>query len=595
MTDWKRQPSLYPLGVYATQEGISASFCSRQADCGIILYDKKSGKRLKKIPFSPNNRIGDVNYLELTGIDPAQISYLFYEGDSTKTDPFARAFIGRKAYGHKQEEDAIRACIPEENFDWEGDVPPRIPYEDCIGYLLHVRGFTKHKSSGVSHRGTFLGLSEKLPYLKELGVTTVELQPVYEYLEHRVVEAPGTPPGEAVMEYLNYWGYQEGFYYVPKAAYAAGEDPGREWKETIKAFHRNQMEVVMQFYFPDEVPLPYIPDILRYWVTQYHIDGFRLIGSRLTADWLMQDPILADTKIWCSSLDDRIFSNRKTKQFALYQDDFRYDICSFIKGDDGRLSKVLHHMRENPASFGRIHYLANYDGFTLMDSVSYERKHNEANGEENRDGRDGNETWNCGVEGVSRKRKIMELRKRQIKNALCLLFLSQATPLLFMGDEFGNSQKGNNNPYCQDNEITWLDWNDRERYEDIYQFTLSLIYLRKHHPILHQSKELRIMDYLSCGYPDVSYHGLAPWKPNLQGNSHYVGVMYCGKYAQDDTFYLALNMHWEDIVIALPKLPKELHWECILSTKEEAERIPGEEGSCIPARSVAIFMSFSKS
>jgi glycogen operon protein len=607
MTDCKR-PTLQGFpGVYATQEGISASFCSGQADCGILLYDKQTGKRLGKVPFPPENRIGDVHFIEINGVDSTQISYMFYEGERILPDPMARAFVGRKSYGSKQEESTLRAAIPSDDFEWEDDALPRIPYDEMVAYLLHVRGFTRHKSSGVSHGGTFAGMTEKLPYLKALGVTTVEVQPIYEFLEHRITEPQGKNDPDITMEYLDYWGYQKGFYYAPKAAYSAGSDPGAEWRETIKAFHLQHMEVVMQFYFPEDVPLPYIPDILRFWVTQYHIDGFRLIGSRIAPEWLLQDPILADTKIWCGEVSLPLFNrtnlstanqvNRSAsggddkKRFALYRNDFRYDMCRFLKGDEGSLERALHHMRENPQEYGRINFLTNYDGFTLMDMVSYERKHNEANGEENQDGRDGNETWNCGVEGPSRKRSVMELRKRQIKNALGLLFFSQAAPLLFMGDEFGNSQKGNNNPYCQDNDITWLNWSNLERYEDIYRFTLSLIYLRKHHPIFRQPAEMRIMDYLSCGYPDLSYHGVAPWKPNVNKNSHFVGVMYCGKYADDNSFYLAINMHWEDHTFLLPKLPKELHWEQILATAGEFSRIPSEEGAKVPSRSIAVFMS----
>jgi glycogen operon protein len=548
--------------------------------------------------------------MEITNVDPTGISYLFYEGDRTIPDPNARAFAGRKAYGCKQEENTLRACIPKEAFDWEQDERPRIPYEDTVAYLLHVRGFTKHKSSGVAHGGTFSGMKEKLPYLKGLGITTIEVQPIYEFLEHRVVEPTGKTDPESFMEYLNYWGYQKGFYYAPKAAYAAGSDPGAEWRETVKAIHRQHMEVIMQFYFPEDVPLPQIPDILRFWVTRYHIDGFRLIGNRLSTEWLLHDPLLADTKIWCSEINlpklsrgslpmtaqanVPLWDQDGKKRFALYQDDFRYDISRFLKGDEGSLEIALQHMRENPKEYGRIHYLSNYDGFTLMDMVSYEHKHNEANGEENRDGREGSETWNCGAEGPSRKRSVVELRKRQIKNALCLLFLSQATPLLFMGDEFGNSQKGNNNPYCQDNDITWLDWSNLERYEDIYQFTLSLIYLRKHHPILRRSAEMRIMDYLSCGYPDLSYHGVTPWKPNLHKSCRHIGVMYCGTYAEDNTFYLAVNMHWEAHTFLLPKLPKEQHWEQILTTVGEGSRIPDEEGIKVSGRSITIFISVIK-
>ena len=217
----------------------------------------------------------------------------------------------------------------------------------------------------------------------------------------------------------------------------------------------------------------------------------------------------------------------------------------------------------------------------MMDLVSYDEKHNEENGEHNRDGSDDNQSWNCGAEGPTRKKQVLSLRKRQYENAISMLFLSQATPRLFMGDEFGNSQKGNNNPYCQDNEITWLDWKDQVKGKDLYEFTTKMIAFRKAHPILHQPRELRMADYISCGYPDLSYHGSEAWRPGTGRSDRQIGMMFCGKYAiidrkrEDDFIYVAFNMHWESRPLALPKLPKGMEWRLEFSTWEEAGEMSG--------------------
>ena len=248
------------------------------------------------------------------------------------------------------------------------------------------------------------------------------------------------------------------------------------------------------------------------------------------------------------------------------------------------LDSVLYHMRHIPDQAGAIHYISNYYGFTLADLVSYDRKHNEHNGEENRDGNDYNCSWNCGEEGAARRKRTRQLRLRQMKNAMCLLLFSQSTPLLFMGDEFGNSQKGNNNPYCQDNAITWLDWEQGKKNKEILDFWKKLVAFRREHPILHPAKELRLMDYLACGYPDLSYHGQNAWQPRTDGCFRHIGIMFCGKYAQreeksDDTFlYLAMNMDWVGQELALPKLPKGMEWTKAFST-EETEDTKEEEKS----------------
>ncbi|MDR0949849.1 MAG: hypothetical protein LBM69_10090, partial [Lachnospiraceae bacterium] len=269
---FKETASVYPLGVHRISNGIHVAFCSAKSDCGLLLYDLKTGRLVEKIPFPLSQRIGDVHFMDLFEIDADHLSYQFYVDDTILADPYARAFSNRRRYGFYQDEADLRAYLPSSDFSWEDDQRPLIPYEDCICYQLHVRGFTKHKSSGVTNRGTFAGLVQKLPYLQALGITTVELQPIYEFLEARPPLNDPTILHSTEFPSLNYWGYQKGFYFAPKSAYAADHDACLEWKSTVKAFHAAGMELILQFYFPDDVPLSDIPDILHYWITEYHVD-----------------------------------------------------------------------------------------------------------------------------------------------------------------------------------------------------------------------------------------------------------------------------------------------------------------------------------
>lgn len=595
MTEYKMRIRPYPLGAHCEEEGIEFSFVSAKENCGIIIYNKETGKRMEKIPFDPKLRIGDVHYCFLTRYSASQISYQFYEEDRIVPDENAAVFVGGSSYGKERKLKDLKAGFVTEEFDWQGDRRPLIPYEDCICYLLHVRGFTRHPSSRVSSGGTFRGITEKLSYLQEIGITTVELQPAYEFFEIPCEEERMRGLPYAVREEelallspkkLNYWGYKKGYYYAPKASYAAG-DPGLEFKEMVREFHKRGMELIMQFYFPREITAGEIPEVLHYWLLEYHVDGFHLMGENLPADLFAQDPLLADCKLWYERFDEesshfnsyyRGEEKPIRRNLAVYQEDYLYTMRKFLKGDENMVNQALFQMRHNPQKCGRIHYMSNYHGMTLMDMVSYDRKHNEDNGEDNRDGNDCNCTWNCGEEGYSRRKKVISLRKRQLKNAMCLLLLSQSTPLIFMGDEFGNSQKGNNNPYCQDNAVAWLDWRDAERKADFLAFWKQLVAARKAHPILHLGQEMKIMDYIACGYPDLSYHGQNPWRPETESYSRCVGIMYCGKYArvdrtkEDDFFYAALNMHWEPHEFGLPKLPKGLKWEQYLTTYEEKRK-----------------------
>lgn len=622
MTERKHTIKPYPLGAYPEDGAIRFSFATSKKDCGVIVYDRKSGKRVHKIPFRQEDRMGNVycRYLEL---DPENIGYQFYESENIMPDLHAKGFLGRPAYGKVRKNQNRIAVFLKDNFDWEQDAHPMLPYQESICYCLHVRGFTMHTSSRVAHRGTFAGLIEKLDYLQEIGITTVELQPVCEFDEvpaegstqtsgDRITAAvPATEEKDSVCpgyRVLNYWGYQEGYYYAPKAAYAASDDPAEEFRQMVKEFHKRKMEVILQFYFPKGMDAAEIGNILRFWVLTYHVDGFHLMGEGVPAQMLAKDPALADTKLWYYSFDTSdIYTQVQSPEYrnlAEYRDDYLYTMRRFLKGDDNMLSGVLYEMRHIPSKMGRIHYLSNYYGFTLMDMVSYDHKHNEANGEGNRDGNDYNCSWNCGEEGISRKKKVLALRKKQLQNAFCMLMLTQSTPLIFMGDEFGNSELGNNNPYCQDNKVTWLNWQDMEKNREIFEFWKQMVTFRQKHPILHPEEELRIMDTLSCGYPDLSYHGQNAWRPQTESYNRHVGMMYCGKYAKnvsgkEDAFlYVAMNMHWEPQKLGFPKLPKGMEWKLVLATEKtqntltasDTEKQPKDQMiGVIPPRSIVVY------
>lgn len=589
----------YPLGVYFQSEGmhISAVFEQTDADgnqqeAGILLYDKRYRDGIR-IPFPEGNRIGNVYSMLLRGYQDRTCSYLFYQGEQVLQDPYSRRVDNPYRYGVIQKE--LPKCkVQDSDYDWEDDCPLRIPYEDAILYSLHVRGFTKHRSSEVKCRGTYAGIVEKIPYLQELGITSILLMPAYEFDEVLILENNSQPMTmeQAVTSYMqklpaegdtkakepayriNYWGYQKGLYYVPKSRYAYSKDAVREYKDMVKALHLSGIEVLMQFYFPTDVlPLDMIR-IMKYWVTEYHIDGFHVMGVNLPVDLFLQEPLLADTKILTEQDYQPAGEGYRTgcRYLGKMNEGFLYDMRRFLKGDANMINAFLYHIRNQNPETGIVNYMAKWDGFRLADLVSYDRKHNEANGEDNQDGNDYNCSWNCGVEGRSRKKSILDLRTRQMKNAMTLLFLSQGTPLIYSGDEFGNTQEGNNNPYCQDNAVGWIKWKQTGNGKELFDYTKMLIQLRKAHPILHSATPLKAMDTLSCGYPDISFHGKAAWRPDAGSANRTIGIMYCGYYGQmdgckDDTlFYIGINMHWEARYLGLPQPPKGKAWTMLSST-----------------------------
>ena len=564
------------MGAVPVKDGIVFSMERKNnEEASLLLYKKGSKEVIQEIPFPATNTIGDIVCVKAEKIASARYEYNFCIDGKVTLDPYAKVLIGTGKFGEEHPEGhKVRCAMIAGNYDWEDDRKPQIAYEDAVMYSFHVRGFTKQRYSGVRHKGTFLGITEKAEYFKELGINQIKLMPAYEFAEMESVKTHARYRKEELPKRLNYWGYTKAFHFAPKRAYAATKDPVREFKDMVKTMHRLGIEVLMEFYFPEGCSPRYITECLQYWVQEYHVDGFHVRGVQGICNLMATDPLFADTKLLNIYFPvEEIYGKKnlpKKRMVAECNDGFMIDVRRFLKGDEESLKAFAERMRRNPKGSGLINYIASHDGFTLCDLVSYEERHNEDNGEQNRDGRVQNYSWNCGEEGKSRKKKILELRNRQMKNAWCMLLLSAGTPMILAGDEFCNSQLGNNNPYCLDNEISWLDWKGyKSGNSEMFRFVKDLIAFRKKHKILHMGQELSMTDSLSCGFPGISYHSSSAWYGELDGQNRKIGVMYCGKYAdEDELIYIAYNMHWMEHTFALPALPGGYRWNVALDTSE---------------------------
>lgn len=607
------------MGLTRTDGGIHVSAVAAAKACSLLLFVKedKNGKEarfreVRNIPFPEEGKTGHVWSMTLNGA--FDDLYYAFEADGKRfSDPYGRSFAGRERWGRlSHAKRLLLSPVAEPEFDWQGDRPLHIPYEDCIVYRAHVRGLTKHASSGTEHRGTFRGVVDKIPYFKELGITTLELLPPVEFQEVMMPEnVEGNPYGTSEPTgRLNYWGYAKAGMFAPKASYAdPGTNPVTEFKYMVRELHKAGLEVVPELYFSGKEVPEFVLETVRFWVREYHVDGIHLTGYAPTV-LLAKDPYLANTKLWALSWEAEKPAAGEKKHLGEYNDGFLIDMRRALKGDEEQMSSLIYRNRRNPAETGVLNFMAGTNGFTMMDMVSYDQKHNEANGENNRDGSDYNYSWNCGAEGHVRKKKIQELRSRQLRNAMLLLFLSQGTPVLLAGDEFGNSQNGNNNAYCQDNEISWLNWNLNKWDQALLDFVKHVIAFRKAHPVFHMKQEPRVIDYLACGHPDISYHGVNAWQPEFENFRRQIGILYCGAYAKkpngenDDFFFVIFNMHWEPHSFALPNLPKNLVWSLAFDTSDSAAGGYYEEGQerqilnqknyMVPSRSVLVFQGKKK-
>lgn len=556
-----------PLGVSRQKEALNFAVEVKEGkQCALLLYKCGENVPMEKIPMKEEAGTGTVRCVMLSDL-PAQVCEYNYEIDGKiVTDPYAKGIAGRERWNDQVDftPHQVRGKIPQkEEYPWEDDCPLRIPEEDVIAHSLHVRGFTRHSSSKVKKKGTFRGVMEKLPYLKELGINQIQCMPVYEFEER----------GRKV----NYWGYGEGFFFAPKASYAADHDAQKELKELVKTCHREGIEVVLDFPFTAQTRFQIVEDCLRYYVMEYHIDGFLLNPYQVPVEFLRRDPVLSGTKLL---IKDESFQNTMRR---------------FLKGDEGMIASVAEQFRRKTSVSGSCNYITNHTGFTLEDLVSYDAKHNEANGEQNQDGPDYNYSWNCGVEGKTRKKQIVKLRQGQKRNAMFLLMTAQGTPCLLAGDEFGNSQGGNNNVYCQDNETGWVDWSRLEREKSFFHYVKELIAFRKKHGILHQKEALTGTDRSGSGIPDISYHGEAAWQIQQEASSRQLGILYSGSPKKESNCFLVYNMHWIAHSFALPALPKDQAWYQVMSTEEgfyeQPLLIEGKRSIILEGRSVAAFVA----
>lgn len=555
---------IYPLGASTVENGINFSIAvERGKKCELLLYKAGGRSPFWNIEMKEEPDHGMIRSIRLEGLKPEEWEYNFRIDGIECLDPYVKAVAGKNNWGEALEEKRIpRGRIVVDDYDWEGDMPLQIPYEEVVAYSLHVRGFTKHSSSKVKNKGTFSGIAEKIPYMIHLGINQIHLMPIYEFEENG--------------KYKNYWGYGNAYWFAPKAAYAKSRDQVKELKDLVKKCHQFGIEVVLNLPFEAGVSQSKIIECIHYYMLEFHVDGFIVNPYCAPFEELRKDPLLSNTKI------------------LRQKDDFQDIMRRFLKGDEGMIDGVMWWMRHTTGNDGVFNYITSHTGFTLNDLVSYDKKHNELNGEKNQDGPDYNYSWNCGAEGPSRKKAVVDLRKNQIKNACMLLLFAQGMPCIHAGDEFLNSQKGNNNVYCQDNEIGWLNWSKEGEDHWLFQFVRDLIEFRKKHPVLHCKEELAGIDRVASGVPDISYHGESAWQVPSEISSRQLGIYYYGEAFGDVSCFVAYNMHWLAHSFALPALGKKKKWYLAVSTQKgvlkEEVLLENQKEVIVDERTICIFI-----
>ena len=587
-------------GASAAGGGVVFTFeAEKEEDCSILLYGKDGGIRQElKVPESCCR--GAIRSVFVAGLKAESLHYNYKISGKVVTDPYANRIIGRERWrdaGRVKNEFGVCGGFSDDTFSWGTDVHPEIPRHEMFLYKLNIRGFSMDAGIPAKERGTFAAVRDKIPYLRELGVTTVEFMPVYEFeeliLKERAVlpeyiswqvrkEDQIKPEACAMPERVNLWGYAPANYFAVKASYAKGQDAAVEWKKLIRALHENHMECVMEMYFPKNVNQNLILDALRYWVREYHVDGFHLLGENLPVTQIAQDAWLRRTKIFGAGFENAVLCHPcHYPHLYVYNDEYLYPVRALLNHKNGGMDAFACQQRKQHQYHGFVNYISDNNGFSLRDLFCYEQKHNEENGEENRDGSDWNLSANYGVEGRSRKQRIVRIRERQMCNAVAVLFLAQGVPLLYEGDETGDSQEGNNNAYCQDNPTGWVNWKKDERYAWFREFVARMAAFRREHPVLAADMPKQLADAKGAGYPDLSYHGENAWISDLSGERQSLGMLYCGKEEDDGTeeefLYVGFNFHMGPTRLALPKLPGKKKWYLLMDTARERAPFLKEE------------------
>lgn len=655
---FKIRPGFFRMyGACVASNGVSFTINSHGATrCTLLLFKQQAPKPYARIPFPDSYRIGDTYSMLVYDIKPDEFEYAFsfdgpyepakgllFNEENVLLDPYSRAVTGQRKWGEKPEggkDFEYRARVVKSSFDWGNIKQLEQPFEDLVIYEIHVRGYTKDKSSGVSAPGTFAGLKDKIPYLKDLGINAVELMPIFEFDE---MESARVVDG---VQLYNYWGYNTVSFFAPNTSYAFNEEhnhEGDELKSLIKALKENGIEVILDVVFnhtaegnemgpcfsfkgidnnvyymltPDAhyynfsgcgnvmncnhpVVRNFIIDCLRHWAIEYRVDGFRFdLASILGRDQngapmanppilesLAFDPVLGKMKLIAEAWDAgglyQVGSFPSWNRWAEWNGRYRDDMRSFLKGDDGMAGNAITRITGSrdlysPESRGHkasVNFLTCHDGFTLYDLYSYNEKHNEKNGWNNTDGDNNGHSWNCGAEGETDDPNVNGLRRRLIKNAFAALLCSRGPAMFFAGDEFCNTQFGNNNAYCQDNIISWLDWGRLEEFKEIHDFVRHMIQFRKEHPILRKMTKPS-----SCQFPEISVHNGTPFNASTDYKTKLIGIMYAGRNeedTEDDIVFYCMNAYWEPLVMQLPVLPNGKHWH--VDTNTNAEYFDGED------------------
>ena len=655
---FKIRPGFFRMyGACVASNGVSFTINSHGATrCTLLLFKPQAPKPYARIPFPDSYRIGDTYSMLVFDIKPDEFEYAFsfdgpyepakgllFNEENVLLDPYSRAVTGQRKWGEKPEggkDFEYRARVVKSNFDWGNIKQLEQPFEDLVIYETHVRGYTKDKSSGVSAPGTFAGLKDKIPYLKDLGINAVELMPIFEFDE---MESARVVDG---VQLYNYWGYNTVSFFAPNTSYAFNEEhnhEGDELKSLIKALKENGIEVILDVVFnhtaegnemgpcfsfkgidnnvyymltPDAhyynfsgcgnvmncnhpVVRSFIIDCLRHWAIEYRVDGFRFdLASILGRDQngapmanppilesLAFDPVLGKMKLIAEAWDAgglyQVGSFPSWNRWAEWNGRYRDDMRSFLKGDDGMAGNAITRITGSrdlysPESRGHkasVNFMTCHDGFTLYDLYSYNEKRNEKNGWNNTDGDNNGHSWNCGAEGETDDPNVNGLRRRLIKNAFAALLCSRGPAMFFAGDEFCNTQFGNNNAYCQDNIISWLDWSRLEEFKEIHDFVRHMIQFRKEHPILRKMTKPS-----SCQFPEISVHNGTPFNASTDYKTKLIGIMYAGRNeedTEDDIVFYCMNAYWEPLVMQLPVLPNGKHWH--VDTNTNAEYFDGED------------------
>lgn len=549
----------------------------KEDDCRIILINKVSMER-EYISVPESFCRGSLRSISVSGINFQDYNYLYEINGKEVVDPYAKVIIGRELWNDEDRKSGnkkIMGGFDVGKFVWGEDKNPEIPKSDMIMYKLHVRSFTMSLKTAGKVKGTFRAVRNKIPYLKDLGITTVELMPVYEFeevpvkKEFRVPDYVKWQPENQDMiqpmvldkteKQLNLWGYGDGNYFAVKSSYAS--DPAKasaEFKKLVKALHENGMECIMEMFFPESISHVFIMDVLHYWTKEYHVDGFHLIGGNLPIGSIVHDPLLSRTKIFTDTFHGEFDSRRKYKNLFIYKEEYQFPARMLLNHYDTDIKEFANQQRKQDTNYGFVNFIASNNGFTLADLFAYSEKHNEANGEDNKDGSDYNLSYNFGIEGPSKKRFVNDTRRKRIRLAYTMLMYAQGVPLIMAGDEFGNTQLGNNNVYCQDNEVGWVNWTLFNKYKEERDFLKSLIAFRKANKLIANEDPFRFTDYRSVGAPDLSYHGEYAWISHIDHGRKSLGVMYCGSYAKDGEdkadLYMGYNLSAKDVPLALPIL-----------------------------------------